>query len=187
MAEDYRTELIDQALTLFAGRGYDAVSVQEIVDGVGVTKPTLYHYFGSKRGLLDSLLKERLSPLLDAVREQAGFKGDLMMNLRGLAGTCFDFARRHPQVYQLLLSTQVAPRRSEVFRASAEYHEQLFSVVMNLFEQALPHMHGRHRGYAFTFIGMVNTYITLAFNGSLELDDDLMYRSVHQFMHGIFS
>ena len=42
MAEDYRTELIDQALTLFAGRGYDAVSVQEIVDGVGVTKPTLY-------------------------------------------------------------------------------------------------------------------------------------------------
>ena len=30
-------------------KGYDAVGVQEIVDTAGITKPTLYYYFGSKR------------------------------------------------------------------------------------------------------------------------------------------
>ena len=36
------------ALDLFYAKGYDAVGVQEIVDKAGVTKPTLYYYFGSK-------------------------------------------------------------------------------------------------------------------------------------------
>ena len=36
------------AKTLFYAKGYDAVGVQEIVDKAGVTKPTLYYYFGSK-------------------------------------------------------------------------------------------------------------------------------------------
>ena len=58
---------------------------------------------------------------------------------------------------------------------------------MRLFEQALPHMQGRQRSYALTFIGMVNTYITLALNGYLELNDALMYGAVHQYMYGIFS
>jgi TetR/AcrR family transcriptional regulator len=48
-------------------------------------------------------------------------------------------------------------------------------------------MKGRHRAYAATFLGMVNTYISLALNGYAKLDDDLVRKAVHQFMHGIFS
>ena len=32
----------------FMPRGYDAVGVQEIAQKAGITKPTLYYYFGSK-------------------------------------------------------------------------------------------------------------------------------------------
>ena len=46
------------AKTLFYAKGYDAVGVQEIVDKAGVTKPTLYYYFGSKLGLLKTLIEE---------------------------------------------------------------------------------------------------------------------------------
>ena len=49
-----RDHILDCALRLFAARGYDAVGVQEIVELAGLTKPTLYHYFGSKRGLLET-------------------------------------------------------------------------------------------------------------------------------------
>jgi len=34
---------------------------------------------------------------------------------------------------------------------------------------------------------MLNTYINLAINHQIELDDSLVYRVLHQFMHGIFS
>ena len=53
---DNRELLLDAALDLFYAKGYDAVGVQEIVDRAGVTKPTLYYYFGSKIGLLQNLL-----------------------------------------------------------------------------------------------------------------------------------
>lgn len=54
---DNRELLLDAALDLFYAKGYDAVGVQEIVDRAGVTKPTLYYYFGSKIGLLQNLLE----------------------------------------------------------------------------------------------------------------------------------
>jgi hypothetical protein len=48
-------------------------------------------------------------------------------------------------------------------------------------------MKGRQRAYAASFLGMLNTYVMLALNGYTELDDNLVYSTVHQFMHGIFS
>jgi len=50
--DDTRAELLDRALDLFAAYGYDGVGVQQICNAAGVTKPTLYHHFGSKRGIL---------------------------------------------------------------------------------------------------------------------------------------
>jgi len=68
---DNRSTILARALELWSERGYDAVGVQEIVDAAGITKPTLYHYFGSKRGLLDCLIEERSGGLRDAAAAAA--------------------------------------------------------------------------------------------------------------------
>ncbi|MBH1936623.1 TetR family transcriptional regulator [Streptomyces sp. AV19] len=47
--------LLAAATRLFADRGYDRTSVQEIVEAAGVTKGALYHYFGSKDDLLHEI------------------------------------------------------------------------------------------------------------------------------------
>ena len=47
-----KERIMECALDLFYAKGYDAVGVQEIVEKAGITKPTLYYYFGSKLGLL---------------------------------------------------------------------------------------------------------------------------------------
>ena len=61
-------ELIKKsALDLFYARGYDAVGVQEIVNTAGITKPTLYYYFGSKRGLLENLIQSGYQQLEDEI------------------------------------------------------------------------------------------------------------------------
>ena len=54
---DNKEKILETALDLFYAKGYDAVGVQEIAEKSGVTKPTLYHYYGSKYGLLESLIK----------------------------------------------------------------------------------------------------------------------------------
>ncbi|GAA2632460.1 TetR/AcrR family transcriptional regulator [Streptomyces axinellae] len=65
--------LLAAATRLFAERGYDRTSVQEIVEAAGVTKGALYHYFGSKDDLLHEiygrllrLQTERLDALADS-------------------------------------------------------------------------------------------------------------------------
>src|SRR2546423_14255484 len=44
--------LLAEATRLFAKKGFDRTSVQEIVEAAGVTKGAMYHYFGSKDDLL---------------------------------------------------------------------------------------------------------------------------------------
>ena len=58
---DTRSAILHRAAALFAARGYDAVSVREIVESAGVTKPALYYHFGSKEGLASALIREFLA------------------------------------------------------------------------------------------------------------------------------
>ena len=70
--------LLAAATRLFAERGYDRTSVQEIVEAAGVTKGALYHYFGSKDDLFMAALalpidpRELLAPVVAAGPDGAG-------------------------------------------------------------------------------------------------------------------
>jgi TetR/AcrR family transcriptional regulator len=88
--------ILSVALRLFAARGYDAVGVQEIVAAAGVTKPTLYYYFGSKRGLLAALFEERAAPLQAAVRDAAVYRAKVTLTLRNVVSAYFEFGPLSP-------------------------------------------------------------------------------------------
>lgn len=57
-----RARIQDVALALFATRGYDATSLQQIAVALDVTKAALYYHFPSKTDLLHSLA----DPLIEA-------------------------------------------------------------------------------------------------------------------------
>lgn len=187
---DNRSHILARALQLFAARGYEAVGVQEIAEAAGVTKPTLYHYFHSKQGLLEALLEEHYGKLYEALCAAAAYEGDLPLTLYRLAQAAFRFARQQPAFYRLRLALYFAPPNSEPFQAVAGWNEKVYRQVEALFVRATEdhgNMRGRHQAYATTLIGMIDTYAGLALNGHIELNDELVYRAVHQFMHGIYS
>jgi len=187
---DNRAKIMSCALERFAARGYDAVGVQEIADAAGITKPTLYHYFGSKRGLLDELLSSHFGQLLQTVEPAAAYAGDLPLTLNRLAAAYLSYAQAHPLFYRFQLWLWFAPPDSDAFQAVAPLNEAQQALLEKVFLRAVDdhgNMRGRHRAYAATFLGMVNTYIGLALQGYTQLSDDLVHRAVHQYMHGIFS
>lgn len=55
--EDTKQKILDKALALFSSRGYDAVSVGEIAQAVGIKAPSLYNHFPSKQAIFDALVE----------------------------------------------------------------------------------------------------------------------------------
>ncbi|MEI2384684.1 TetR/AcrR family transcriptional regulator [Breoghania sp. JC706] len=65
---DPRRTICDAAAALFAAKGYDATSLQDVASAVGVTKAGLYHYFATKQDLFDTIVLAVLSDMLDGAR-----------------------------------------------------------------------------------------------------------------------
>lgn len=55
-----KQEILSASLDLFSTRGYEATSVSEIADAVGIRKASLYSHFESKQAILDTLIREIL-------------------------------------------------------------------------------------------------------------------------------
>ncbi len=187
---DNREVILEQALALFSERGYDAVGVQEICEAAGITKPTLYHYFGSKRGLLEAILERSFNELKTRLAAAAYYLGDLPLTLQSIAETHFSFAGEFQTFYRLQLALWFAPQESEGFKAVVIQNRFQYEMIEKVFLDAVPqhgNMRGRHQAYALTFLGMLNTYIGLGLNGFATLDVELAQQAVRQFQYGIYS
>lgn len=57
MAKDTKKRVIDAALILFARNGYEATSMAEIADAVGIKAPSLYSHFQNKQALFDAMVE----------------------------------------------------------------------------------------------------------------------------------
>lgn len=187
---DNRENILACSLALFASKGYNAVGIQEIVKAAGITKPTLYHYFGSKQGLLEEILRSNFEILFAEIESPVKYNHDLPLTLMETAKAMFRFAGNHPLFYRFQLSLTFSAPDSVEQDIITPYNLRLCNLVEELFLKASEdhgNMKGRQKSYAVTFLGMINAYITTVFKGGAELDDQLVYRSTHQFMHGIYS
>ena len=64
---DVRAKILTAATRLFAQKGVDGTSLQEISDAVGVRKPSLLYHFPSKDALHESVLRHLISHLSEAL------------------------------------------------------------------------------------------------------------------------
>ncbi|MFJ8310595.1 MULTISPECIES: TetR family transcriptional regulator [unclassified Streptomyces] len=62
-----REQLLDIGRTLFAERGFEGTSVEEIAAKAGVSKPVVYEHFGGKEGLYAVVVDREMRSLLDLV------------------------------------------------------------------------------------------------------------------------
>ncbi|MDF3293796.1 TetR/AcrR family transcriptional regulator [Streptomyces sp. RB6PN23] len=62
-----REQLLDIGRALFAERGFEGTSVEEIAHQAGVSKPVVYEHFGGKEGLYAVVVDREMRVLLDMV------------------------------------------------------------------------------------------------------------------------
>jgi TetR/AcrR family transcriptional regulator len=185
-----RATISKTALRLFAERGYEAVGIAELCEASGITKPTLYHYFGSKRGLLDAIIEEGGGTLLKRVKSASAYAHDVKLGLESLAFAFALTAREEPDFARLRLSLSFAPPGSEGGQAALALNVAIFDQVEAFFRDAAGdhgNMRGRSEPFAAAFIGTIDTYVGLFLAGRSGLGEEILRGAVKQFMHGIFS
>lgn len=187
---DNRDRIIREAIDLFAEKGYHAVGIQEIVNRSEITKPTLYHYFGNKEGLYLSLLHGEFSPLIAYLEELSRREEDIFIKMEKILGEMLTRGQTKGSFFQIYLTLSFAPPQSEEMRIGGKYIKKIEMLLEDMFIQASyshGNMRGRHRNYSISFLGLINSSLSRLLRGELEFDGDLVYKTVHQFAHGIYS
>lgn len=101
-ASPARERLLATATELFTTRGYAATSTREIVEGAGVTKPILYHHFGSKEGIFLAIVR-RMEQEFDAIfAELAASRGTPLERLRAFCHLVLRSVETHVEEVRLL-------------------------------------------------------------------------------------
>lgn len=185
-----RYAILDTALRLFSTYGYENTGVQRIVEESGVTKPVLYHYFKSKEGLLEEIFRTNLSVFLEDITKAAKYNYDVRSTLERVVETYFSYARSNTEFYKFFLLSAYAAKESELGKCVLPFQQALFGIIHNIFQRAeLDHgnMKGRSFRYTVSFIGTVNSYISVSFSGNAQLDQECVREAVREYLYGIFS
>nr|WP_189222600.1 TetR/AcrR family transcriptional regulator [Saccharothrix coeruleofusca] len=97
-----KAQMLDVAERVFAERGYLAASMDEIAERVGVSKPMLYEYFGSKEGLLIGCVHRARAELLDRTQRAVAGGGTPEEVLRRGLLAFFEFIAEHKRSWTML-------------------------------------------------------------------------------------
>jgi len=189
--------ILNNALEMFSAKGYEGVSVNELTEASGITKPTLYYYFGSKEGVFETVCQSYYTQLNALITENAvynpkpqSYSEDIFLTLTKVTHVYFSFAKENSAFYRIVLANLSMPSSSAVFEIVKKYHFTQFDVIESMFK-SMAKTHGNLKGkgktLAWSFIGTINAYISLYLSGRAgqTLNDKTVKELVHQFMHGI--
>jgi AcrR family transcriptional regulator len=101
--EEKRRQILDAAVRAFARKGYHACRVAEIAEEAGVAYGLVYHYFGSKEELLETIFRDTWTQMLARVREVREEGGPASEQVRKVTALLLRTWRRDPDLVRVLV------------------------------------------------------------------------------------
>jgi AcrR family transcriptional regulator len=111
---------------LFAERGFDATSLREIAERIGITKAALYYHYASKDALLSDLIEPMFADL-------AAFAEDLEANpagTRDILERYWDLCMRHRLVMRVLIHHATVIVRADITPRILHWRERIDAVLV---------------------------------------------------------
>lgn len=141
-----RTELLNEALPLFANAGYTGLSMRSLAAGLGVSTGTLYHYFPNKSDLFTAMMRSIAAHNIAAVlsdlvpdsslEERAALLRAFVVanadTLRQSLWVAIDFARAEGEAASTLLGELLAGYRAALTANLAQGNEAVGANLLHL-------------------------------------------------------
>lgn len=146
-ADQRRRQLVEVALALFAARGFNATTMDDIAESAGVTKPLLYQHFTSKRALYLELVDSVAQLVLEAVGKAAAEAEGPRQQVEAGFAAFFHLVVTHTEAFQLLFGSDTLDD-PELSRALRHVEDVLADAVDPLIDAGLAEDHRRLLAYA---------------------------------------
>lgn len=102
--ETTRARILDAAFEAVATFGLSRLTVEDVARQAGLSRQSVYRYFGSKDELIAALVVREMEAFLEGVREAHAQHADLEDAMREAALFCLRTLRGHPLLDRLLAS-----------------------------------------------------------------------------------
>jgi AcrR family transcriptional regulator len=106
-----RAQLVDVGRRVFAERGYEATSVEEIAERAGISKPIVYEHFGGKEGLYAVIVDREVEHIVSGIVEAIS-SGSPRERLEQAALAFLTYVKDRPGGFAVLLRDAPPSKRS---------------------------------------------------------------------------
>lgn len=133
--KERREQLLDIGRSLFAHKGFDATSVEEIAAKAGVSKPVVYEHFGGKEGLYAVVVDREMSALLDAITGALGSSGHPRDLLERAAFALLDYVENSTDGFRILVRDSPVAQSTGTFASLiSDAASQVEHIMVNQFK-----------------------------------------------------
>lgn len=117
-----KEKIFREAAELFSRHGFYKVSVREICEAAGVSKPVLYYYFNDKENLLYELILESRRIVNELISANVNEESDFEKQLEGIVNLYIVFMREYPYLmkFSIFIQFMTAPEKIKKFNMQAE-------------------------------------------------------------------
>ena len=105
-----RAAILDAARRLFVERGYDAVTIRDVIRQTELASGTFYNYFRTKEDLLRALVEQHVQALTAELRRVRGAARSLDEFVHGAYLAAFTAIAEDPVLYNLMMRNEVVVR-----------------------------------------------------------------------------
>ena len=99
-----KRKIFEASMKLFAEKGYDATSVEEITATVGVAKGTLYYHFSSKEEIFNFLVGEGMKLLQNSIEIKTSTKPNSIEKLKAVILIELKVLKKYENIISIILS-----------------------------------------------------------------------------------
>lgn len=110
-----REQLLDVGRALFAERGFDGTSIEEVASQAGVSKPVVYEHFRSKEGLFAVVVDREMETLLGAITAALESTAQPRVILERAAFALLDYIESSTDGFRILVRDSPVPQSTGGF------------------------------------------------------------------------
>ena len=192
--KDTQAKLIESATSLFAQRGYAAVSIRELADAAQVNSALISYHFGSKEGLYLAVLENQFRPITGLLQQAAQTTMSPEERIVYYAKGVYEIHKSRPFLIRFLHSELTNPTTG-LENVVKRYIGQIYPFLYQAFAEGVASRQfnaALNPGYAvLSLVGIMNFYFIAKpiarefLTVDNEHDKNYLLQAVQIYLHGI--